>query len=144
MTESGGFVVTIDAVTDAKSLYDVCTLPTEPTPADQTAFLWLKWLREKLEFKVLRALCWCCAEDMVADGLTKKIKQDAIISLMKGQFKTKFSVLRMGQLLDAWKGLPLPKNQAKECCAHFIQQIVSVLAVASRNRDVQQYFLTSH
>ena len=69
--ESGGFSTPIDVATDAKALHEVLISPMEPKPSDLGCLLWLKWLRECHQSKVLRKPYWVSTGDMLGDGLTK-------------------------------------------------------------------------
>lgn len=140
MTENGGFALPLDMLCDAKSLYDVVTLPREPTPTDSSALLWLCWLREQLASGVVRQWGWCSTEDMIADGLTKRMSQDAIFQAMKGSFKSKYAILLGGKLIDSWKGAPPPKNQKKECSMMFVKHLHDLFVGMRKQPDAHTFF----
>ena len=114
--ESGGFSTPIDVVTDAKALHEVLISPMEPKPSDLGCLLWLKWLRECHQSKVLRKPYWVSTGDMVGDGLTKD--KETICLTLRNLFRTctiisKYTISINDGIIDEHKGRP-PTKKEKE------------------------------
>lgn len=126
--EAGAFDIPCDIVTGAKSLYDVPIASRAPSPTDDGSRLWLTWLKDRVDRGSIRGVGWCSTVDMVGDGLTKcGIDPTPIIRLtMEGRLEATYSMLRSGVLLDAHKGLPLPKRERDAASASFLELIAAV------------------
>ena len=80
--ETGTLPVHIEAVVDAKSVYD--TLRTDETklPSETSLIMPLLQLKEMLRCFTIRTLWWVDTRDMVADGLNKgMVSRVALIKL---------------------------------------------------------------
>ena len=71
MMENGGYKIPMILYIDALSVFAAATAVFSKTPADQSVLCHLHYLREMLEYDVLRLLVWVDTRDMLADGLTK-------------------------------------------------------------------------
>ena len=117
----GGFCYSIEAYTDAYSLYQVLVSPSHPNPSDASCLLWLVWLREQLTNQAVRSAGWCSTGDMYGDGLTKVLpSQERLHELMRGEMTMRYASLRSGETIEPWKGLPPPKKENHECTANWV------------------------
>jgi hypothetical protein len=69
--EQGVLTPAIDAVIDARAVWDAVAAADACTPLECSLKLHLLSLRDKLTQKILRTLFWADTRDMVADGMTK-------------------------------------------------------------------------
>lgn len=112
MQLQGGHSLPIDVVTDCKSLYEVKASAVEPRPADATATLWLRWLREAHQSNVARRNLWCCTSDMLADALTKPMSGEVLLRLLgDGSYHGQYAMICNGGVVDGYKGRPPTKKE---------------------------------
>ena len=71
LRENGGYKIPMVLYIDALSVFAAATAVFIKIPADQSVLCHLHYLREMLEYDVLRLLVWVDTRDMLADGLTK-------------------------------------------------------------------------
>ena len=69
--DTGQHMISVEAVVDARAVYDAVTADVVKTPDDKHMLLHALKLREWLDRGAVRALWWCDALDMIADGMTK-------------------------------------------------------------------------
>ena len=69
--EEGLLQPSVDAVVDAKAVFDAVAAADACTPMECSLKLHLLSLRDKLMQNILRRLYWADTRDMVADGMTK-------------------------------------------------------------------------
>ena len=69
--EHGNLTPAIDAVIDARAVWDAVAAADACNPLECSLKLHLLSLRDKLTQKILRQLFWADTRDMVADGMTK-------------------------------------------------------------------------
>jgi hypothetical protein len=69
--EEGGLKPAIDAVIDARAVWDAVAAADACNPLECSLKLHLLSLRDKLTQKILRQLFWADTRDMIADGMTK-------------------------------------------------------------------------
>lgn len=130
--EAGGFIYPLDVYTDAYSLYQTITLPRPPEPSDQSSLMYLMWLREQRQHKVIRGLGWTSTGDMPSDGLTKHLPGQANLRLlMSGRLLARYSTIYEGQVRDGHKGVAPAKRQRYECSAQFVAALLKVHQNAS-------------
>ena len=124
--EQGGFTIPIDVATDAKALHEVIISPMEPRPSDPGSLLWLKWLRECHQYKVLRKALWTSTGDMLGDGLTKDKDNEELRQLfLTGIIKTKYATMSGSGMVDAHKGRPPTKREKEEQGYHLIDSLLA-------------------
>ena len=69
--ETGQLYPPVDAVTDARSVFDAVQASDPTDPQECSLKLHLLSLRDRLTTGTLRKFWWCDTRDMLADGLTK-------------------------------------------------------------------------
>jgi hypothetical protein len=69
--EEGGLLPAIDAVIDARAVWDAVAAADACNPLECSLKLHLLSLRDKLTQQILRQLFWADTRDMIADGMTK-------------------------------------------------------------------------
>lgn len=121
--EDGSFMIKLEVVVDAKSLYGIITADSEPKPRDDGSLLSLRWVRERILSGAIKAVSWCTAQDQLSDCTTKPGVETSKVELLmsEGKLRLGFSVLRNGTILDGHKGHPAPKSQRKICSAAFVR-----------------------
>lgn len=143
MQEKGGAPIKIDSLIDAKSLLDSVTSFTEPRPSDSGCLLWLRWIRERLEADVVRAVGWISTQGMFADVLTKP-NSPVVPRLRKlmetGVLGTQYAAILGGRPLDTWKGFPAPKSQKKPSSVQFVAQLGKVSHVFQQEEAIWNLF----
>jgi hypothetical protein len=111
LADSGSPYCPVDALTDAKSVYDSLYSTKEATPTDKDCILYIRWLREQLAAGTIRGLGWVCTHDMLADVLTKgTIDPKQIRMAANGYISLKYSYLMNGTAMCVAKGLPPAKR----------------------------------
>lgn len=65
---SGGLSLSIEAVIDAKSVFDSLVSQETKIPLESSLIMPLLQLKECLKTHTLKRLWWCDTTDMVADG----------------------------------------------------------------------------
>ena len=111
LADSGSPYCPVDALTDAKSVYDSLYSTKEATPTDKDCILYIRWLREQLAAGTIRGLGWVCTHDMLADVLTKgTIDPKQIRMAANGYISLKYSYLMNGTAMCVAKGLPPAKS----------------------------------
>ena len=84
--ENGGYQIPMALYVDALSVYAAVTAVFIKIPADQSVLCHLHYLREMLDFDVLRLLVWVDTRDMLADGLTKgSVERQVLHDVMNGK-----------------------------------------------------------
>ena len=82
--ETGGLSMPLDAVIDAKSVFDSLKASETRAPNESSLFMILLQVKELLRSFALSRLFWCDTRDMVSDGLNKgAIARTALLSLGK-------------------------------------------------------------
>ena len=82
--ETGAWPLTLEAVIDAKSVFDNVTNVDLRIPSEQSLVVVLLALREVLKKGDMKRLWWCVTEDMVSDALTKgAVSREQIIALFR-------------------------------------------------------------
>jgi Reverse transcriptase (RNA-dependent DNA polymerase) len=71
LSNNGNFPIPLDAVVDAKSVFDALVAEETKMPTESSLILILLQCKELLVLKILRKLYWSATEDMAADGLNK-------------------------------------------------------------------------
>ena len=71
LEEQGRFVIELQAVVDAKSVFDAIAAPEIKTPTEVSLVMRLCAVKEALSCRCLSRLWWCSTGDMIADGLNK-------------------------------------------------------------------------
>ena len=66
--EIGNLMFSVDIATDARALHEVIISPMEPKPSDPGCLIWLKYLREMHQRKIMRRAIWTSTVDMLGDG----------------------------------------------------------------------------
>ncbi len=69
----GQLHIPMEAVIDAKSVFDSLRMPETKTPSEGSLIMVLLSLKEQMRSFLLRTLWWIHTEDMLADGLNKGI-----------------------------------------------------------------------
>jgi hypothetical protein len=69
----GQLFIPMEAVIDAKSVFDSLRMPETKTPSEGSLIMVLLSLKEQMRSFLLRTLWWIHTEDMLADGLNKGI-----------------------------------------------------------------------
>ena len=83
LEQAGNYHFPLDAVIDAKSVFDSIVAADLKTPAEQSLIHVLGQLREHMMSKRIRLLWWVDTRDMLADGLYKgAVKRHAIVKAM--------------------------------------------------------------
>ena len=84
--ETGGHTVQAALYLDALSVYAAVTATFVKLPADNGCLVHCLYLRELLDYGVLKYLIWQDTRDMLADGLTKgSVERDALHAAMEVQ-----------------------------------------------------------
>lgn len=127
MGEKGGFTYPLDVFTDACSLYQTFFPTRPPEPSDQSRLMYLMWLREQRETKVVRGIGGTSTGDMPCDGLTKHLPgQVNMRKLMAGIFETRCSTVYEGRTRDGHKDMAPATRQRCECSAQFVAATLKV------------------
>lgn len=71
LEEQGQFVLQLQAVVDAKSVFDAIAASEIKTPTEVSLVMQLCAIKESLTSRSLTKLWWCSTGDMIADGLNK-------------------------------------------------------------------------
>lgn len=110
MEECGNFAVQLEAVVDAKSVYDSLASVELKPPSEQTLVMMLCGLKESLLSWSLRRLWWCQTEDMVSDGLNKgACSRQALITLGNtGRWDLKFPA----KSYHEFRHIPIPSSSS--------------------------------
>ena len=123
--ETGKFMFPVDIATDAKALHEVIISPMEPKPSDPGCLLWLKYLREMHQRKMMRRAIWTSTVDMLGDGLTKDKENSELRNLFKyGKIRLKYSSLSGSAVVDGYKGRPPTKKEREEQGYHLVDALL--------------------
>ena len=71
MEQAGNFAISLEAVVDAKSVYDALTAVEIKPPTETSLVMMLCGIKEMLLCHSLDKLWWCDTHDMLSDGLNK-------------------------------------------------------------------------
>ena len=86
--DEGGFHYGAYLCVDAMSVFAAITAQVVKPPAERSLVSHVQWLRQMLDWQVLRGIVWMDTRDMVSDGLTKgKVSRDQLHALMRGFLK---------------------------------------------------------
>ena len=103
--ETGKFMFPVDIATDARTLHEVIISPMEPKPSDPGCLLWLKYLREMHQRKIMRRGVWTSTVDMLGAGLTKDKENSESRKLFKDErIQVNYSSLSGNAVVDGHKG----------------------------------------
>ena len=82
LEEKGMLILPMQAVVDAKSVYDALATTDIKAPSEQSLTMLLCQVKESLRTHSLHRLWWCHTEDMISDGLTKGlVSRQALLTL---------------------------------------------------------------
>ena len=116
------------------ALHEVLISPMEPKPSDLGCLLWLKWLRECHQSKVLRKPYWVSTGDMLGDGLTKdkETTSQTLRNLFKnGTIKLRYAILINDGIIDEHKGRPPTKKEKEEQGYTLVESIIETYFLKS-------------
>ena len=86
--DEGGFHYGAYLCVDAMSVFAAITAQVVKPPAERSLVSHVQWLRQMLDWQVLRGIVWMDTRDMVSDGLTKgTVSRDQLHALMRGFLK---------------------------------------------------------
>ena len=91
---SGQLSIPIEAVVDAKSVFDAVSAIDPKIPLEESLIAVLMAIREQFAQGLARRLWWCQTEDMLADALTKGAiaREPLLVALATGMWKLQHSV----------------------------------------------------
>ena len=122
----------VDIATDARALHEVIISPMEPKPSDPGCLLWLKYLREMHQRKIMRRAIWTSTVDMLGDGLTKDKENSELRKLFKdGRIQMKYSSLSGTAVVDGYKGGPPTKKDREEQGYNLVNSIFDLHFLSS-------------
>ena len=88
LRDEGGLCYSTYLCIDAMSVFSAITAKVVKPPAERSLVSHVQWLRQMLDWQVLRGIVWLDTRDMVSDGLTKgKVSRVQLHALMRGFLK---------------------------------------------------------
>ena len=98
----------------------------------QWSLLWLKYLREMHQRKMMRRAISTSTVDMLGDGLTKDKENIELRNLFKdGKIRLKYSSLSGSAVVDGYKGRPPTKKEREEQGYHLVDALLQCFFLKS-------------